>query len=103
MTKKDFKLCRKYIESKTTRRYYPTTKGEIQRALPTKERWSARYFDYDTVFHEVLEHQSVKQELDWFYDFSKWEEYRNYYSSGHMIQTPPKKLTETHQHGRLFQ
>ena len=45
----------------------------------------------------------LKKELDWFYDISSWDGYRDYLGSQHTVEVPIKKLTKPHRHGRIFE
>lgn len=103
MTGEDFKICRRTINQKTTREYLPPSPGHRypSQKLPLQDRWSARHFKLEEVFEPVNEVDSHKVELDWHYDISSWEGYRNFLSSEHAINTPQDDLTKPRTHVKL--
>ena len=74
---------------------YPSKK------LPISERWSAQKFGLETVFAEIAEANSTKHEIEWFWDVSDWNGYREYMASNNFIQRPSKSLTAPHKHNIL--
>ena len=103
MRKEDFIECRRNINKLTTREYLPPLPGETipSRKRPFEDRWSARWFDFDTVFAKTKEKDSLKFELDWYYDISTWKGYRSYLGSEHELEVPYKGLTKPRMGGRL--
>ena len=103
MTGEDFKLCRRAINKKTTREYLPPSPGQQypSQRIPLQDRWSARYFHFDTVFEKINESNSKKVDLDWYYDISRWSGYRDYLRSNFSIETPPNHLTMARQHVKI--
>jgi hypothetical protein len=103
MRKEDFIQCRRHINKETTREYLPPEPGDIMpsKKRPLEDRWSARWFDFDTVFAKTKEKDSLKFELDWFYDISTWKGYRGYLGSDHEIEVPYKGLTKPRMGDRL--
>tara|TARA_R110002020_G_scaffold9035_5_gene36180 strand:- start:100 stop:1002 length:903 start_codon:yes stop_codon:yes gene_type:complete len=99
----DFIQCRRHVNKVTTREYlnpepsekYPQTK------LPLSERWSARYFELETIFEKINTENSHVLELDWHYDISKWSEYQAFMGSENFIQKPSNSLTKAHTHVKL--
>jgi len=55
------------------------------------------------VFDKTEEKDSLKHELEWFYDISDWAGYREYLGSEHTVDVPIKQLTKSRKHGRLFE
>jgi hypothetical protein len=104
MRKDDFIFCRRNVNKLTTKEYLPPLEGEKypSKKRPLADRWSARWFNFDTVFDKTEEENSLKKELDWFYDISSWDGYREYLGSEHTVDVPIKQLTKTHLHGRIF-
>ena len=105
MRKEDFIICRRNVNKLTTREYLPPLEGEQYPAgkRPFADRWSARWFDFDVVFDKTEEKDSLKHELEWFYDISDWDGYREYLGSEHTVEVPIKQLTKPRKHGRLFE
>tara|TARA_B100001094_G_scaffold331383_1_gene399471 strand:- start:346 stop:1230 length:885 start_codon:yes stop_codon:yes gene_type:complete len=103
LTGDDFKLCRRAINKKTTREFLPPSPGHQfpSEKLPLHERWSARYFNFSDVFEDVCESSSFKHELEWFYDVSTWQGYRNYIASENIIKSPISDLTKPRQHVKI--
>jgi hypothetical protein len=104
MRKEDFIQCRRHINKLTTREYLPPGPGESMpsKKRPLEDRWSARWFDFNTVFAKTKEKDSLKFELDWFYDISTWKGYRGYLGSEHEIKVPYDGLTKPRIYDRLY-
>jgi len=104
MTGEDFIQCRRKVNKLTTREFLPPSEGEKypSQKLPLVQRWSARRFDFAQVFEEVDDKRAMRQEIDWFYDMSRWEKYREYLGSGQQIEKPYKGLTGPHKHAKLI-
>ena len=103
MTGEDFKQCRRAINKKTTREYLPPLPNHKfpTQKLPLHERWSARYFNFNDVFDNVCDNSSFKHELEWFYDISTWQGFRDYLASKNFIETPIPDLTKARQHVKI--
>ena len=103
MRKEDFINCRRNINKLTTREFLPPEPGEKipSKRRPLEDRWSARWFDFDVVFDKTKEKDSLKFELDWYYDISTWKGYREYLGSDHEIKVPYKGLTKPRMGDRL--
>lgn len=85
--------CRRAINKLTTREYINPPPGEMpSEKLPFAERWSARTFDFRTVFGELSEENSNKFETDWYYDISTYEGYSQYLGSVNFMKKPIKDL-----------
>jgi len=99
----DFKKCRRHINKETTRTYYNLEEGEQypSKKLPLRERWSARKFDFSTIFCEIDEKSATKKALDWHYNLNDWTGYRAYLGSENFIQKPADSLTKPHHHDTL--
>ena len=99
----DFKLCRRHVNSETTKTFYNTEEGEKypSKKLPINERWSARQFDIKTVFSQVNETNKRAHEVDWFWDACDWAGYRNFMASSTYIQKPSENLTKARKHNIL--
>jgi hypothetical protein len=95
LTGNDCIKCRRQINKTTTREYLPPLEGEKypSQKLPLDQRWSARKFDLSQVFDALDTKSATKIKLDWFYDLSSWQEYRNFLGSEHQIEKPYKPLT----------
>jgi len=104
MTGEDFIQCRRKVNKLTTREFLPPSEGEKypSQKLPLVQRWSARRFDFAQVFEEVDDKRATRQEIDWFYDMSRWEKYREYLGSSQQIEKPYKGLTGPHKHAKLI-
>tara|TARA_Y100000310_G_scaffold308310_1_gene351276 strand:+ start:355 stop:1242 length:888 start_codon:yes stop_codon:yes gene_type:complete len=103
MTGEDFIQCRRNVNKLTTREYLPPLEGERlpSRRLPLEQRWSARKFDFETVFEKIDETNLSQIEVDWFYDLSSWENYRAFLGSDNIIKKPYKGLTGPHRHAKI--
>ena len=101
MSGDDFLQCRRQVNSLTTKEYYNTDEQYPSEKLPLSERWSARHFDFATVFGPTDRTNAVDHEVDWYYDASQWEEYRNYLGSENFIKKPAKILTQPRRHAKL--
>jgi len=99
----DYIQCRRHVNKTTTREYLNPGPDEKypQKKLPLNERWSARSFDFDVIFHKINENNAHHQELEWHYDISKWEQYQAFMGSENFIQKPSKGLTKAHKHVKL--
>ena len=95
LTGNDCIKCRRQINKTTTREYLPPLEGEKypSRKLPLDQRWTARKFDLSQVFDALDTKSATKINLNWFYNISSWQEYRNFLGSGHQIEKPYKPLT----------
>ena len=102
-TGEDFKQCRRSVNKKTTREYLPPSPGQQYptKKMPLHERWSARQFDFQTIFKKVSEKNATKIDLDWYHDISSWSGYRNFLASDFSIDKPPDYLTKPHQHVKI--
>ena len=100
---KDFIQCRRHVNKTTTREYLNPGPDEKypQKKLPLEERWSARQFDFDTIFGKVNETNAHREEVEWYYDISKWEQYQAFMGSENFIQKPSNNLTKAHIHVKL--
>jgi hypothetical protein len=102
-TGEDFKQCRRSVNKQTTREYLPPSRGTQYptQKRPLKERWSARHFTFQTIFMKVSEQNAIKIPVDWYYDISNWNGYRDFLASDFSIETPPKHLTKAHKHVKI--
>ena len=102
-TGEDFKQCRRSVNKQTTREYLPPLPGEKypSQKRPIAERWSARHFDFQTVFEKISEKNATKIDLDWYYDISSFSGYRDYLGSDYLIEIPEKDLTKPHKHAKI--
>lgn len=102
-TGEDFKKCRRHINKATTREYLPPSPDQQYptKKRPLSERWSARQFEFQQIFAKVSETTAHTHPLDWYYDISTWEGYRNFHASDFSIETPPEHLTKPHQHVKI--
>ena len=101
MTPEDFKKCRRFVNSETTRTYYNTEDKYPIKKLPLSERWSARDFNFDTVFKEVSEDSSFEIKTEWFFQIDSWHGYAEYISNENHIEMPKEPLTSPHKHAKL--
>ena len=99
----DFIACRRHVNALTTKEFESPPPGEKypQKKLPLLERWSARYFDLQTVFSAVENTTAYIEEVEWHYDISRWDGYRSYLGSDNFIKSPPKELTRPRKHAIL--
>jgi len=102
-TGEDFKQCRRSVNQLTTREYLPPSPGQQypRSKRPLHERWSARHFDFQTVFEHVSEKNAAKVDLDWYYDISNWSGYRDFLASNNIVIKPEEGLTKAHIHVKL--
>ena len=102
-TGEDFKQCRRSVNKATTREYLPPLPGTQYptQKLPLQDRWSARQFNFQTIFEKVSEDSATKINLDWYYDISNWSGYRDYLASSFCVETPPEHLTKPHKHVKI--
>ena len=103
MTGEDFIQCRRNINQLTTREYLPPLKGHKypSQKLPLNQRWSARRFDFKTVFEKVKDTGENRNCLEWFYDIGAWENYKSFLGSTNIIEKPPDDLTKAHRYAKL--
>lgn len=90
----DFKRFRDDLRSQATG-IRPPGKGLTREVLPIEERWSARHFSLDKVFRSVIiEEDTEKVEVDWYFGIDSWDGYCEYVSSHHreFITRPYKKI-----------
>jgi len=99
----DFKKCRHSVNKQTTREYLPPSHGEVYptQKRPLAERWSGRHFTFQKIFEKVNEKNATKIDVDWYYDISDWDGYRNFLSSKFLLKTPPEHLTKPHKHVKI--
>ena len=91
----DYIHCRRHVNQMTTREYINPPEGELpSEKLPLAERWSARHFDFNTVFGQVSETNAHKEETEWFYDLTTWEGYKEFLGSENFIKKPSNSLTK---------
>ena len=63
--------------------------------------------DISSRIHELLKDEKVneknahREEVGWYYDISKWQQYRLFMGSENFIQKPSKGLTSAHKHVKL--
>ena len=105
LTGDDCIKCRRQINKTTTREYLPPLEGEKypSQKLPLDQRWSARKFDFSQVFEALDIKSATKVKLEWFYDLSSWQEYRNFLGSEHQIEKPYKPLTGPYTCAKLIE
>ena len=101
MMAEDFKKCRRHVNSETTKTFYNTDDKYPSEKLPLDERWSARHFNFDTVFQCVDDSNATKIELPWYHQLDNWHGYRNYLSDENCIELPNEPLTTPHKHVKL--
>ena len=91
----DFKACRNKINKTTTREYLPPSQDQQypSQKLPLEERWSARSFSLAEVLSQVSTKSAEYCDIDWYYDISTWDGYREYMSSDNLLEIPKKELT----------
>jgi hypothetical protein len=56
--------------------------------LPPEERFSARKFSLAEVFGPIEKNNYEQEELNWFFDISTWEDYRNFMASEYILERP---------------
>ena len=102
-TGEDFKQCRRSVNKQTTREFLPPLPGEQypSQKRPLNERWSARHFDFQTIFERVSEKNAKTINLDWHYDISNWCGYRDFLASDFCIEKPPDHLTKPHKYVKI--
>jgi len=102
-TGEDFKKCRQHINKITTREYLPPLPDQQYptKKRPLSERWSARQFEFQQIFAKVNESTAHIHPLEWYYDISTWEGYRNFHASDFFIETPPEHLTKPRKHVKI--
>ena len=103
MAGQDYIKCRRDVNQKTTKEFYNTEEGEQypSRRLPLEERWSAKNFDLSEVFEQLKVPAASKVEVEWFYDISSWDQYRDYLGSDFLIKKPHDVLTKPHTHAKI--
>jgi len=105
MTGEDFKLCRRHINTKTSREYLPPLPGQQYptQKIPLSQRWSARRFPLSEIFQPLVTEQekATRIEVDWFYDGSAWGQYVDYLASDNIIEKPYKELVRPHKHEKF--
>ena len=102
-TGEDFKKCRQHINKITTREYLPPLPDQQYptKKRPLAERWSARQFEFQQIFAKVNESDAHTHRLEWYFDISTWEGYRNFHASDFFIETPPEHLTKPRKHVKI--
>tara|TARA_Y100000589_G_scaffold331529_1_gene385478 strand:- start:72 stop:965 length:894 start_codon:yes stop_codon:yes gene_type:complete len=90
----DFINCRAFVRENGTGRYVPGGKknedGIPRELLPIEKRWSARNFKMSEVFCKLPD-DVHKIELDYYYDVTSWNGYREFMSSDLAIEKPRVK------------
>jgi len=99
----DFKQCRRSVNKQTTREYLPPSPNTQypSQKRPLNERWSARHFDFQTVFEQVSESEATTINLNWHYDISTWNGYADFLASEFSIEKPIDPLTKAHEHVKI--
>jgi len=98
----DYIQCRRHVNQLTTKEFINPPPGELpSERLPLEERWSARSFDLTTIFEKVNETGAHKQQTEWFYDLSTWEEYQRFLGSENYVKKPAKALTKSRLDAKL--
>jgi hypothetical protein len=98
----DYIQCRRHVNSETTKEYINPPAGEMpSEKLPLVDRWSARRFDFSTVFEKVQESNAHKIETKWFYDLTTWNGYTEFLGSENFIKKPANNLIKSHKHVKL--
>jgi hypothetical protein len=102
-TGEDFKQCRRSVNKQTTREYLPPSHGQQypSQKRPLSERWSARHFDFQTIFEKVNEKNATTINLNWYYDISNWHGYRDFLASDFCVEKPPEYLTKAHKYVKI--
>ena len=103
MTGDDYILCRRDVNTRTTKEYCNTEEGEKypSKKLPLEERWSAKNFTLSEVINKVKTDNACFVEVEWFYDMSSWEQYRLYMGSDKCIKKPFGPLTKPRKHANI--
>ena len=90
----DFINCRAWVRANGTGKYvsggYSDERGIPRELLPAEERWSARYFELHEVFSELGE-EAECLDLDYYFDSTSFEGYREWASSDVAIEKPVMK------------
>jgi hypothetical protein len=104
MMANDFKECRRHVNAETTKTFYNTSPGEKypSKKLPLDERWSARGFDFSTIFSKVADVDPLNLQTDWYFQIDSWDNYVKYISSNYRIKMPKEPLTKPHKHAKLI-
>jgi len=76
-------------------------RGLPNKKLPIEERYSARWFDLESVFVDLEAENQI--DIDEFYDLSSWDKYRNYLCSDLALKTtrPPEWLMKFKEFGSI--
>ena len=102
MSGDDYIQCRRHVNHLTTKEFIRPPPGELpSEKLPLAERWSARTFDFATIFDKVNENDAHKQEIEWFYDLTSWAGYTDFLGSENFIKKPANNLIKSHKHVKL--
>ena len=103
LTGEDFIQCRRSVNKQTTREYLPPSGDQPYptQKMPLHQRWSARHFNFQQIFEKVSEKNATKINLDWYYDISDWNGYRNFLASDFSIESPPDYLTKPRKHVKI--
>ena len=103
MTGQNYIHCRRDVNQKTTKEFYNTKEGEQyqSRKLPLEERWSAKNFDLSQVFEKLTTKKATVFDLEWYYNLSSWDQYRDYLGSDFLIKKPHDVLTKPHTHAKI--
>lgn len=65
----------------------------ITKILPLEKRYSGRWFKVEDIFHKLnLQKETLKVEMEWYYNISNWEGYCNFLSSEHREKMKCPKL-----------
>jgi len=90
----DVKEINRYLHKEGTGRWKQIgefVKGDTKawsERLPAEEQYSARFFDLKKVFDPLKIQNSIIAEIDWHYDISCWEGYKNFMGSEHSLKRP---------------
>ena len=98
----DYLNCRRDVNSKTTKTYINPPPGELpSKKLPLEERWSARHFDFSQIFEKLDVAAGKQVNIDWFYDLSTWDGYRNFLGSDNFVKKPSDSLIKSRIHSKI--
>ncbi len=98
----DYIHCRRHVNATTTKEFIRPPANELpSEKLPLAERWSARHFDFETIFEKINTKDAISIDLEWAYDLSTWDGYGLFMGSENFIKKPANNLIKSHKHVKL--
>ena len=90
----DFKQARRIVRKEGTGEF---DSYEATERIPLEERWSARFFELDKIFRDVIMEDTTVLEVPWYYNIGNWNGLKDYLGSENKLDRPSKDLLGYHE------